>query len=269
MRFLNFAKMKKTWTWEICFPTVEKIIDQNKTRLRHVTKVVEFYGRHERISEKQDGSLVGGTPGFVVSTVHCLSTIYVLSWLFLSQAIFPFRSFCFQFQLRKILAAPLWNTTHFFTKMVSFYTLLCLGIGRKFSRGQWLKWQLRPSLPVPVFLIKYSVLGRDAEINWTDPGGALVDFSKRFCSRAKSDEIWFLPLEIKKTVFLLKIWNSCPSSDTHMLVCRKRSCHTIKNLGSFKRFNTIPNSEILLNLIRKMKYLTDQLQLCFCIGNAK
>jgi len=24
MRFLNFAKMKETWTWEICFPTVEK-----------------------------------------------------------------------------------------------------------------------------------------------------------------------------------------------------------------------------------------------------
>ena len=57
--------------------------------------MVEFYGRHERISEKQDGSLVGRTPGFVVSTVNCLSTIYVLSWLFLSQAIFPFRSFCF------------------------------------------------------------------------------------------------------------------------------------------------------------------------------
>jgi len=46
-----------------------------------------------------------------------------------------------------------------------------------------------------------------------------------------------------------------------MLVCRKRSCYTIKNLGSFKRFNTIPNSEILLNLVRKMKYLTDQFQL--------
>jgi len=30
-----------------------------------------------------------------VSTVNCLSTIYVLSWLFLSQAIFPFHSFCF------------------------------------------------------------------------------------------------------------------------------------------------------------------------------
>jgi len=72
--------------------------------------VVEFYGRHERISEKQDGSLVGRTPGFVVSTVNCLSTIYVLSWLFLSQVIFPFHSFCFHNfspPLRKILAAPL------------------------------------------------------------------------------------------------------------------------------------------------------------------
>jgi len=75
--------------------------------------VVEFYGRHERISEKQDGSLVGGTPGFVVSTFNCLSTIYVLSWLFLSQAIFPFHSFCFHNfspPLRKILAAPLPGT---------------------------------------------------------------------------------------------------------------------------------------------------------------
>jgi len=33
--------------------------------------------------------------------------------------------------------------------------------------GQWLKWQLRPSLPVPVFLIKYSVLGWDTKTNWT------------------------------------------------------------------------------------------------------
>ena len=56
-----------------------------------------------------------------------------------------------------------------------------------------------------------------------------------------------------------------------MLVCRKGSCHTINyNLGNFKHFNTLPNSEILLNLIRKMKYVTDQFQLCFfCIGNAK
>jgi len=39
---------------------------------------------------------------------------------------------------------------------------------------------------------------------------------------------------------------------------------TIKNWCNFKRFNNIPNSEILLNLVRKMKYLTDQFQLCFC-----
>jgi len=55
MRFLNFAKMKETRAWEICFLTVEKkIIDQNKTRLSHVIKVVKFYGRLERISKKQE-----------------------------------------------------------------------------------------------------------------------------------------------------------------------------------------------------------------------
>jgi len=38
---------------------------------------------------------------------------------------------------------------------------------------------------------------------------------------------------------------------------------------NFKRFNAILNSEILLNLGRKIKYLKDQFQLrfCFCIGN--
>ena len=56
MRLLKFAKMKETWTWEICFPTVEKIIDEDKTRLRHVIKVVEFCGRRESISKKHDGS---------------------------------------------------------------------------------------------------------------------------------------------------------------------------------------------------------------------
>jgi len=33
-------------------------------------------------------------------------------------------------------------------------------------------------------------------------------------------------------------------------------------------FNTILNSEILLNLIRKIKYLTDLFQLCFCFALA-
>ena len=39
----------------------KKIIDQNKTRLRHVIKFVEFCGSQERISNKQDGRLVGRT----------------------------------------------------------------------------------------------------------------------------------------------------------------------------------------------------------------
>jgi len=56
-----------------------------------------------------------------------------------------------------------------------------------------------------------------------------------------------------------------------MLVGRKISCHTIKNLVYFQAFNTILKSEILLNLTRKMKYLGDQFQLCFCfrISNTK
>jgi len=37
---------------------------------------------------------------------------------------------------------------------------------------------------------------------------------------------------------------------------------------NFKRFNTILNSEILLNLIRKMKYLTGQLHLLFVFALA-
>jgi len=42
----------------------KKIRDQNKTRLRHAIKFVEFCGRQERISKKQDGRLVGRTPSF-------------------------------------------------------------------------------------------------------------------------------------------------------------------------------------------------------------
>ena len=60
-----------------------------------------------------------------------------------------------------------------------------------------------------------------------------------------------------------------------MLVCRKNFLPPHRKIGviwiNFKRFNTIPNSEILLNLIRKMKYFTDQFQLCFFfrIGNTE
>jgi len=68
----------------------KKIIDQNKTRLRHVIKFVEFCCRQERISKKQDARLVGKTPVFVVSTVNCLSTNYVLSLTILITSNFSF-----------------------------------------------------------------------------------------------------------------------------------------------------------------------------------
>ena len=42
----------------------KKIIDQDKTRLRHVIKVVEFCGWQESISKKHDGNLIGRTPSF-------------------------------------------------------------------------------------------------------------------------------------------------------------------------------------------------------------
>jgi len=42
----------------------KKIIDQNKTRLRQEIKFVEFCGRQERISKKQDATLVGRSPSF-------------------------------------------------------------------------------------------------------------------------------------------------------------------------------------------------------------
>jgi len=62
-----------------------------------------------------------------------------------------------------------------------------------------------------------------------------------------------------------------PLPTLSMLVCRKMFVPHHQKLVNFERFNTILNSEILLNLIRKMKCLTDQFQLCFClcIGKTK
>ena len=48
--------------------------------------------------------------------------------------------------------------------------------------------------------------------------GTLVDFSISFFRGGISGEIWFLPLETKKTRFLLKFSNSCPPSETHACV---------------------------------------------------
>ena len=89
----------------------KKIIDQNKTRLRHVIKFVEFCGCQERISKKQDGRLVGMTPSF--RGEYSQSLIYKLrafldysnhKQLFLFKA---FASITSAPPLRKILAAPL------------------------------------------------------------------------------------------------------------------------------------------------------------------
>jgi len=52
-----------------------------------------------------------------------------------------------------------------------------------------------------------------------------------------------------------------------MHVCRKNVVPLHRKIllicCNFKRFNTILNGKILLNLMRKLKYLTDQLQMVF------
>ena len=80
-----------------------------------------------------------------------------------------------------------------FTKTVQFFMLVCMGVGRIF------------------------------------PWGPLVDFIKVFLLGAKSGEICFLPLETEKTTFFAEIFTFLPPfpHPCFMLVCRKRSCHTI------------------------------------------
>jgi len=61
------------------------------------------------------------------------------------------------------------------------------------------------SLPVPVFLIKYFVLGRDAEINWTE--GAYLTASAFLLRKPALD--FELSLEVhSETRFCLKFWGS-------------------------------------------------------------
>jgi len=81
----------------------------------------------------------------------------------------------------------------------------------------------------------------------------------------------FYHSKLRKQHFLLKCQIPDPFPIPICLCVRNVDAIPLKNLGNFKRFNTIPNNEILLNLMRKMKYMADQLQLCFCfcIGNAK
>jgi len=87
-----------------------KMIDQNKTRLRHVIKFVEFCGRQERISKKQDDRLVGRTPSFrgeysqlFIYKLHAFLDYSNHKQFFLFKAFASITSAA----SRKILAAPL------------------------------------------------------------------------------------------------------------------------------------------------------------------
>jgi len=103
------------------------------------------------------------------------------------------------------------------------------------------------------------------------PGGRYWIFSKSFSRGAKSGEIRFLPLETKKTAFFAEIFKFLPPFRHPCLCVGKVRVTPLKHWCNLKRFNTILKSEILLNLIHKMKYFTDQFQLClwFCTGNTK
>jgi len=62
-------------------------------------------------------------------------------------------------------------------------------------------------------------------------GGTSGFFQTFFCGGPNVEKFVSYHSILRKQRFLLKFSNSCPSSDIHMLVCRKSSCHTIKNFG--------------------------------------
>jgi len=89
--------------------------------------------------------------------------------------------------------------------------------------------------------------------------GVPVDFSKRFSRDwPKVVKFGFHRSKLRKQPVLMTFQIPAPIP-TPKLVCRKKFVphHYWCN---FNRFNTILNNEILLNLIGKMKYLTDQFQ---------
>jgi len=77
------------------------------------------------------------------------------------------------------------------------------------------------------------VHGRRKEFFLGEPLGF---FQKFFYGRPKVVKFAFYHSKLRKQRFLLKFANSCPSSDTHMFVCRKRSSHTIKKTPLQKFF---------------------------------
>jgi len=88
MGFLNFANMKETWTWEICFATVEKNhrSKQNSAETSNqVCRVLRSSGKNIKETRCQ---FSWNDPQF--STVNCLSTNYVPSLPILITSNFSF-----------------------------------------------------------------------------------------------------------------------------------------------------------------------------------
>ena len=80
MRLLKFAKMKETWTWEICFPTVKKNhrSRQNSAETCNQScRVLRSSGKHIKETRWQFNWKDPQFSWWVLS--NCLSTNYVLS----------------------------------------------------------------------------------------------------------------------------------------------------------------------------------------------
>ena len=85
--------------------------------------------------------------------------------------------------------------------------------------------------------------------------GALVDFSASFCRRGLKVVKFVFCHSKRRKRFFAKFFFRRPC-----LCVGKVRATPLKNWYNFKRINIILNSEILLNLFRKIKCLTDQIQ---------
>ena len=93
-------------------------------------------------------------------------------------------------------------------------------------------------------------------------GGTSGFFQKYFYGGPKQVKFVFYHSKLRKQHICWNCQIPAPLRTPIYLCVGKVCTKQLKNMGNFKRFNTIPNKEILLNLIRKMKYLTDQFFNC-------
>jgi len=92
------------------------------------------------------------------------------------------------------------------------------------------------------------------------PGGTSGFFWKFLQGGLKVVKFVFYHSKRRKRLFT-KFFKFLPLFRRPCLCAGKVRATPLKNWCNSKRINIIPNSEILLNLIRKMKCLTDQFQL--------